>query len=46
MEAKPAEGAAKEYQFETIKGKIEQIIDKVVMDKCKNITQYEAAKGQ
>ena len=45
MEAAKPEGA-KEYQFETIKGKIEQIIDQVVMDKCKNVAQYDPNKGQ
>ena len=39
-------GGAKEYQFDTIKLKVEQIIDKVVADKCKNIAQYEPSKGQ
>ena len=39
------QGAAKEYQFESIKPQIEQIIDQVVNDKCKNIQQYEPRQG-
>ncbi len=44
--AQPDGGAAKEYQFDNIKVKIEGIIDQVVMDKCKNIAQYEPRSGQ
>ena len=35
-----------EYQFENIKGKIEQIIDTVVNQKCKDISAYDAKLGQ
>ena len=35
-----------EYQFESIKPKIEGIIDTVVNQKCKDIVAYDAKQGQ
>ena len=35
-----------EYQFDSIKAKIEGIIDQVVNAKCKDITAYDAKQGQ
>ena len=38
--------ATKEYQFESIKAKIEATIDQVVQAKCKDLAQYDPRQGQ
>ncbi len=38
--------AGQEFQFDSIKGKVETIIDTVVHQKCNDIAAYESRMGQ
>ena len=46
VEIQAAGDPSKDYQFDTIKGRIEGIIDQVVQTKCRDITAYDPRQGQ
>ena len=46
MDNSVANDATREYQFDTIKARIEGVIDQVVQAKCRDIGNYDAKQGQ
>ena len=38
--------SSKEYMFDSIKQKVETVIESVVQSKCKSITAYDPRQGQ
>ena len=40
------DGGSREYQFETIKVRSEQVIESIVTKKCKDIPHYDPRQGQ